>query len=111
MNVVSARKAGIIDKTLTSGNNQSLNSVIETAPDLYGLTKRIAYLIVFKQFIMAKFKRIPLSRPKLDAQFLDKALVDVIKYVQRSCFGVAVEFLKSKSPYAFDSFQKHLSDK
>ena len=111
MNVVSARKAGIIDETLTSGNNQSLNSVIKIAPDLYALTKRIAYLIVFKQFIMAKFKRVPLSRPKLDAQFLDDALVDVIKYVQRSCFGVAVEFLKSKSPDAFDSFLKHLSDK
>ena len=31
--------------------------------------------------------------------------------MQRSCFGVAVEFLKSKSPDAFDSFLKHLSDK
>ena len=60
---------------------------------------------------MANFKRVPLSRPKLDAQFLDYALVDVIKYVQCSCFGVAVEFPKSKSPDAFDSFQKHLSDK
>ena len=79
-------KAGIIDETLTSGNNQSLNSVIEIAPDLYALTKHIAYLIVFKQFIMAKFKRVLLSRPKLDAQFLDDALVDVIKYMQRSCF-------------------------
>ena len=104
MNVVSARKVGIIDEILTSGNNQSLNSVIETAPDLYALTKRIAYLIVFKQFIMAKFNRVLLSRPKLDAQFLDNALVDVIKYVQRSRFGIAVEFLKSKSPDAFDFF-------
>ena len=56
-------KAGIIDEILTSGNNQSLNSVIEIAPDLYALTKHIAYLIVFKQFIMAKFKRVLLSRP------------------------------------------------
>ena len=60
---------------------------------------------------MAKFKRVPLPMPKLDGQFLEDALVDVIKYVQRSCFGVAVEFLKSKSPDAFDSFLKHLSDK
>ena len=47
----------------------------------------------------------------MNAQFLDDALDGVIKYVQRSCFGVAVEFLKFKSPDAFDSFLKHLSDK
>ena len=43
VNVVSARKAGIIDETLTGGNNQNLNSV-----DLYALTKGICLSYCFQ---------------------------------------------------------------
>ena len=48
VNVVSARKAGIIDESLTCGNNQNLNSVIEIAPDLYALTKGICLSYCFQ---------------------------------------------------------------
>ena len=89
----------------------TLQNLIETAPNLYTLSKRVAYLVAFKQFILAKARKAAFCRPKLDVKYLDDALLDVVKYVQSNYFGAAVDCLKYNSPDKFDSFLKHMSKK
>ena len=50
-------------------------------------------------------------QPKLDAKYLDDALLDVVKYVQWNYFGAAVDCLKNNSPDEFDSFLKRMIEK
>ena len=58
--------------------------MIESAPDLYTLKNRVAYLIALKQYITAKLQKRNLCKPKLDADYLDKAFMDVVKFVQKT---------------------------
>ena len=78
--------------------------------DLYTLKKRLTYLIAFKQYIIAKVKHKEFCRPPLTADVFEKSFVDVIWYVQNSCFGVVIELLKQKSSDAFVSILKKLTD-
>ena len=50
-------------------------------------------------------------KPTLNANFLDKALLDLSFYVQRNRFGAAVELLKKETPDSFEAIVKKLSDK
>ena len=92
----------------SAGTDNTLQNLIETAPDLYTSSKTAAYFVVFKQFILAKAKKVAFCRPKLDAKYLDDALLDVLKYVQSNYFGTAVDCLKNNSPDEFDSFLKRI---
>ena len=53
----------------------------------------------------------PFKKPKLDATYLDKALIKIVKYVQSQCFGAAVELYSKKTPDAFESIVKRLNSK
>ena len=75
--------------------------MIESAPDLYTLKKRVAYLIAFKQYIVAKLQKRHLCKPKPNADYLDNAFMDVVKFVQRTNFGAAIKPLQ-KSLDAYD---------
>ena len=88
-----------------------LNRIFETSPDLHTLKKRLTNLMLFKQFVMAKVKKVPFVKPKIDASLLLKAFMDAVKFVQRVRFGAAVDLLKNKPPDVFDSIVKKLSDK
>lgn len=85
--------------------------LVESCPDLYAVKKRAAYLIAFKSYMIAKFKKVEFKRPALNASFLDEAFLSVIAHVQASCFGAAIETLKNSSPDHFDTILKRLSSK
>ena len=89
-----------------------MDRLIEISPDLYVLKKRAAYLVAFKQFLVAKAKKIKsFVKPNLNAHILDKAFMDIVNYVQYNRFGAAVDLLKKESPDAFDPIFKRLSDR
>ena len=105
---VTARKLLL---NLEPSADSTLQNLIKTAPNLYILNKRAAHLFAFKQFILAKARKVSLCRSKLDAKYLDDALLVVVKYVQSNYFGAAVDCLKNNSPDEFDSFLKRKSEK
>ena len=107
---VTARKL-LLNLEPSASTDIILQNLIETAPNLYTLSKRAAYLVAFKQFNLAKARKAAFCRPKLDAKYLDDALLDVVKYVQSNYFGAAVDCLKNNSPDKFDSFLKCMSKK
>ena len=76
------------------------------------MKKRTAYLTAFKEyFIAVKVKKKEFVKPVLNASYLYKAFVRLLRYVQNECFGSAVEFLKENSPDAFDTLLRKLSAK
>ena len=88
-----------------------LDQLINTSPDLYALKKRWSYLLAFKTyFVEVKVKRGTFCRPELNAEFLEDALLNVIRYVQYRSFGAAVELLKKDSPDAFEAILKRLGE-
>ena len=60
---------------------------------------------------MAKVKKAPFVKPKIDASLLHKAFMVAVKFVQRFRVGDAVDLLINKPPGVFDSIVKRLSDK
>ena len=80
-----------------------LDKLIATSRDLYTLKKRLAYLMAFAEFVVAKFKKINFQKPDLNATYLDHALVKTVKYVQGRCFRAAVDSLRRGSPDGFDA--------
>ena len=93
---------------LSLKSNTYLDRIIENAPYLYTLKKRVAYLIAFKQYIVAKSQKRNLCKPKLDANYLDNAFMDVVKFVQKTHFGTAIKLLQEKSSDAYDLIFKKL---
>ena len=57
-----------------------LERLIETSPNLYALKKRFAYLLAFKQFIVAKSKKVKFENPKLDAAYLNLAFMNAVRF-------------------------------
>ena len=51
------------------------------------------------------------AKPIPNAHILDKALMDIVNYVQHNRFGAAVDLLEKDSPDAFDSILKRLNDR
>ena len=88
-----------------------LDKLIATSRDLYTLKKRLAYLMAFAEFVVAKFKKINFQKPDLNATDLDHALVKTVKYVQGRCFGAAVDSLRRGSPDGFDAILRRLNEK
>ena len=99
---VVVRSASINLDLLSLKSDACLDRIIESAPDLYTLKKRVAYLITFKQYIVAKSQKRNLCKPKLDADYLDNAFMEVVKFVQKTHFGTAIKLLQEKSSDAYD---------
>ena len=75
----------------------AFDKLVEVSPDLYTLKKWLCYLICFKQYVVAKARGLTFKKPMLNADVLEDALTDIIKYVQSLCFGAAVPILKRDS--------------
>ena len=88
-----------------------LDRLIEAAFNLYVLKKRCAYLAAFAEFMAAKKLGVSFQKLCFNATYLDKAFINIVKYVQFRCFGAAVEFLSQDSAEAFESILKQLNGK
>ena len=99
---VVVRSASINVDLLSLEGNTCVHWIIESAPDLYTLKKRVEYLIAFKQYIVAKLQKRSLCKPKLDADCFDDAFMNVVKFVQRTHCGTAIKLLQEKSSDAYD---------
>ena len=73
------------------------------------MKKRLCYLLCFKQYVVAKARGLTFKKPMLNADMLEDALTDIIKYVQSRCFGAAVQMLKRDSADAFDAILKRIN--
>ena len=101
------RKA-LCDENTTVEIDDKILKLMQTSFDLYTVKKRIAYLLAFVDFLKAKTKRQTFKKPEMNAAFLDRAFMQAIKYVQRQCFGPALELLQNNSPDQYDAFLKRL---
>ena len=86
-----------------SSGDAALYRLIEASPSLYTLKKRCAYLAAFWEFVVAKAKGVAFKKPVLNAGYLDKAFVNIVKYVQSQRFRAAIELLSKESPDDFES--------
>ena len=109
--MITVQKTFVNKNPLLKEGTNCLDELVLTSPDLYTLKKRVAYIRAFMQYFTAKMRNIIFVKPTLDANFLDKALLDLICYVQRNRFRAAVELLKKETPEAFEAIVKKLSDK
>ena len=103
------KSAVVIHKVTCSVDVDSINNLIETAPSLYVLQKRVSYLIAFVEFICCKAKHCVFERHTIDAEYLEKALKLIVKYVQNSIYGEAMKLLLERSPDALDEIIKRCS--
>ena len=94
-----------------SSGDAALDRLIKASPSLYTLKKRCAYLAAFSEFVVAKAKGVAFQKPVLNAGYLDKAFVNIVKYVQSQRFGAAIELLSKESPDEFESILKRLGSK
>ena len=95
------RSASIAVDLLSLISNTCLNWVIESAPDLYALKKPVAYLIVLKQYIVAKLQKRNLCKSKIGAHYLDNVFMAAVKFVQRTHFGAKIKLLQEKYSGAY----------
>ena len=103
--VVCVALASSVD--LSSGD-AALDRLIEASPSLYTLKKRCACLAAFSELVVAKAKGVAFQKPVLNASYLDKAFVNIVKYVQFQRFGAAIKLLSKESPDEFESILKRL---
>ena len=75
-----------------------LDELIDSAPSLYVLKKRVAYLSAFVEYKRCEFKKCAFVRPELDCRDLEKALKAIVGFVQRRYYGQALRLLKDDSP-------------
>ena len=61
---------------------------------MHTLKKRLAYLVAFAKFVVAKFKKGNFQMPDLNAAYLDHALIKTVKYVHGQRLGAAVDSLR-----------------
>ena len=94
-----------------SSGDAALDRLIKASPNLYTLRKRCAYMAAFSEFVVAKAKGVAFQKPALNAGYLDKAFVNIVKYVQSQWFGAAIELLNKESPDEFESILKRLVSK
>ena len=79
-------------------DNSRLDKLIESSPSLYVLTKRVAYLAAFVDYIRCKVKNREFVSPRLDTCDLDMALNRIVGFVQRKYYGQAFSLMRSDSP-------------
>ena len=66
-----------------------LDKLIERAPSLYVLQKRVAYIMAFCEYFRCKAKRCAFVKPTLNADYLSMALNLIARYVQTKAYGHA----------------------
>ena len=71
--------------------------MIESSLSLYVLTKRVAYLATFVDYIKCKVKNREFVPPRLDTCDLDMALNKIVGFVQRKYYGQALSLMRSDS--------------
>ena len=71
--------------------------MIKTAPSLYILSKRIAYLSAFVEYLCCKLEFV---LPKSNSGDLNNALNEIVGFEQQKCYRLALRLLKSDSPEA-----------
>ena len=107
---VSIKRLNVDENLLVDSKNVcALGKLIKVSADLYTLKKRLCYLIGFKQYVVAKVRGLTFKKPMLNADMLEDALTDIIKYVQSQCFEAAVQILKRDSADAFDAILKRIN--
>ena len=89
----------------------TLTCVIQTAPNLYTLKKRLGYLAAFVEFVIAKARKQEFHKPRLNAIYLEKALHSAVLYVQRECFCTVSDSLREGSPDSLEDAIKRLNAK
>ena len=89
----------------------TLTRVIQTAPNLYTLKKRLGYLVAFVEFVTAKARKQEFHKPRLNAIYLEKALHSTVLYVQRECFSTVSDSLQEGSPDSLEDAIKRLNAK
>ena len=86
-----------------------LDQLIGRASSLYELQKKVAYLMAFVEYFRCcRVKNCPFEKPTLNAEYLNKALNIIVRYVQKKTYGDAVEVLRKKSPDAVNDVIKRL---
>ena len=80
----------------SSSGGAALDRLIEASPSLCTLKERCAYVTAFSEFVVTKAKGVAFQKPVLNAGYLDKAFVNIVKYVQSQRFGAAIELLLRK---------------
>ena len=96
----------LLEKKSREESENGLDQIIITASDLYTLKKRLAYLVAFAEYVTAKFRGTTFKKLDLNADFLDRALIIAIKYVQTQNLGAAIDVLSKDSPDDFETFLK-----
>ena len=91
-------------------NECGLDQIIATSRNLHTSKTRLAYLMAFAEFVVAKLKQINFQKLNLNAAYLDHALVKTVKYVQGRCSGAAVDSLRRGSPNDFDTLLRCLNE-
>ena len=89
------------------GGIDGIDKLIEKAPNLYTLQKRVAYLIAFVDwFQCCKVRKYNFIKPVLNAVYLETALLIIVKLVQNKVYGDVICSMQRKSADAFDEVIK-----
>ena len=74
-----------------------LDQIFESSNDLYVLKKCSACLNVFANYVVATVKDRKFCKPELNAVYLDRAFLKVVKYVRSRNFEAAIKLLSGGS--------------
>ena len=94
--------------SFTAGRDE-FDELIARAPSLYVLSKRLAYLTTFVDFVRCRAKKCPFIKSVLNAAYLDRALDSIVKIVQNKVYGEAIMVMREKSPDALEELIKRRS--
>ena len=94
--------------SFTAGRDE-FDELIARAPSLYVLSKRVAYLTAFVDFVHCRAKKCPFIKPVLNAAYLDRALDSIVKIVKNKVYGEAIMVMREKLPDALEGLIKRRS--
>ena len=88
------------DKNELSFSKEScIDRMMEAAPSLYVLKKRVAYLLAFVEYFKrCKVKKEKFVKPKFDTAKLDETMFGIVGYVQHRHYSQALSILQIKTP-------------
>ena len=94
--------------SFTAGRDE-FYELIARAPSLYVLSKRVAYLTAFMEFVRCRAKKCPFVKSVLNAACLGRALNSIVKIVLNKVNGEAIMVMREKSPDALKELIKRRS--
>ena len=94
---------------ILSASKGAISLLIDAAPDWYTLKKRAVYLTAFTHYIKQKTRKEPFEKLKLNVNYLNKAMLRVVEYVQRVCFGAATKKLSEGLPESLEDVVSKLA--